>query len=193
VKDSVDGQLVPIEHVDGAGDLGVAGEPQLDGGAAGEQAAELVLGEDVPGVAGCDHQVTPLGVVAEGDQAETAGGLTGYQGEGFCIRQQAGEVGAGLVKAAGQGIAQRGLGKKAQTDELPADDLPGARLFAQGDVELVAADQAQGNERLANGLRGLRRLVHGDASTEVSACRRAAHWDGLKRVGCCAAMSRAMR
>jgi hypothetical protein len=63
------------------------------------------------------------GVVAEGDEAEAAGGLTGYQGEGFCIRQQAGEVGAGLVKAAGQGIAQRGLGKKAQTDELPADDL----------------------------------------------------------------------
>jgi hypothetical protein len=51
----------------------------------------------------------PLGVVAEGDQAEPAGGLAGYQGKGFCVGQQAGEVGAGLVETAGECVAQRGF------------------------------------------------------------------------------------
>jgi hypothetical protein len=37
VEDPVDGQFVPIEQVDGAGDLRVAGEAQFDGGTAGSR------------------------------------------------------------------------------------------------------------------------------------------------------------
>jgi len=142
---------------------------------------------------GGNDQVASLGIVAEGDQAEASCGLAGDQGEGLGIGEQAGQVGAGLVEAVGQCVAQSGLGEKAQAHELPADDLPGPGLFAQGDVELVGADQAQGDQGLTDGLMGVGVTVHGDGSWAVRVRRRAAPSVGLKRAGLCAASAKAWR
>ena len=103
-----------VDLVDGAGDVGVAGELDLDLCAGRQQAAELVEGDEVVDFTGGDDEALPGGVEAERDELEALGDVLGDEGQGFGVGQQVGEVGAGPVEGAGERVAQRGFGQEAE-------------------------------------------------------------------------------
>ena len=134
--------------------------------------------------------MAPARVVAEGDEVQAPGELAGHEGERLGVGQQPGEVGGGAAEAAGEGVAQGGLGQETEAHQLAAEDLAAAALLAEGDVELVLADQPQLEEGLSDGRGGGR---HGGGSWACKACRRVSQrWRG-KRAGCRSASRRACR
>ena len=116
--------------------------------------------------------------------------MLGDEGQGFGVGQQVGEVGAGPVEGAGEGVAQGGFGEKAEAYQLAAKGFATPALFAQGDVELIGADQAEIEEGLSDGGCG---RVHGAGSGACRAFRRVSQCSREKRAGWVLVRSSALR
>ena len=153
----LDRARLAVVLLDRAPELVVAGQAQLDVHVRAELGAQAIEGDDVVGVGHRDDEAVAGGVVLQRQQAVAAGERLRHARDRVGVGERAGEVHAGQAAARGERLAQRGLADEAELDQHAAERLGAPALLVEGDAELVLADQAGGDEDLADG----ERSVHG--------------------------------
>ncbi|OPZ03118.1 MAG: hypothetical protein BWZ09_02466 [Alphaproteobacteria bacterium ADurb.BinA305] len=142
---------------DRAAEFVVAGQAQFDVHVRPELGTQTVEGDDVVGVGHRDDQAVAGGVVLERQQAVAPCERLRHARDRVGVGERAGQVDAGQAAACGERLAQRGLADEAEFDQHAAERPGAAALLVERDAELVLADQAGGDEDLADG----ERSVHG--------------------------------
>ena len=149
VQNAVNRQLVAIGLVDRPGNLGFAGEQGFDLNGVTGQSPDLVKRDNVVDIGLGDRQAVMFGVVIEGQHVVPFGKLVRYQGQRGRVDDCAGEVDTLLAKAFGERVAQGRFRYEAQRNEQLADRLIRFQLFEQGDAKLILAEDALGDQYLA--------------------------------------------
>ena len=131
------------------------------------------------GVGHRDDETMAGGVVLQRQQAVAAGERLRHARDRIGVGEGRGEVHAGQAAARGERLAQRGLADETEFHQHPAKRLGPPALLVQGDAELVLADQAGGDQGLADG----ERSVHGGLVAAAARAERADGEDGSEGRG----------
>ena len=161
----LDRARLAVVLVDRASEFALAGQPQLDVDIGAELGAQAVEGDDVVGVGHGHDQAVAGRVVLQRQQAVAARQGVRHAGDRVRVGERGGQVHTGQAAAGGEHFAQRGLADEAELDQHMAEWLAAVMLFVEGDAQLVFADEAGGEQGLADG----QGRVHGWRSVEVEA------------------------
>ena len=155
LQDAVDGELVPIELLDGAQHLGTAGQAPARARAPSEQGVDLIGGHDVIGVGAGDDQFVVAQIQADREQGVALGHGLGDQRQRLGIGHDALEADGLLTQLVGQRRAHRVFGDKTQHQQGLAKLLARALLLLQRNTELILCDQPQIDQLVAQAYRWL--------------------------------------
>src|SRR6267143_1841770 len=149
-QDAVDRELVPVVMLDGALDLGVAGEAQLDLELALQVRAQLVDRDDVVGVGERDDELFLLAVERDGKDAVAPRQVTRQRLERRRVDDDASQVYRLQPELFRQRIAQCRLGHEAELHQQAPHRHVLLGLLEQRDAQLVLGQDSLVDQDLAD-------------------------------------------
>ena len=149
VQDAVDRELVTVGLVDGTVDLGFTGEQRVNLDVVGRQAADAVECDDIVDIGDGDRQSLLVGVIVKRQKVVALGQFARDQRQCRRVDDDVGEVDALLAETFRQRITQGGFGNEPQRNQQLADRLVQLHLLEQRDPQLVFAEDALGDQDLA--------------------------------------------
>ena len=154
IQDTVDGQFITVEAINGIFDVGLSGKHRHDFRRAAQVGTDPVQGNNIKGIRQRHFQHPAQRVIADGHDPQTPGHFLGDHGDGFTVGDDGLQVDTRLSEHTADDVVDDGLCHEPQAHQDPARLFPAVLLLDQGNFKLVGGNDPLVGEYFAQGLPG---------------------------------------
>ena len=154
IQDTVDGQFITVEAINGIFDVGLRGKHRRDFRHAAQVGADAVQGNNIEGIRQRHLKCSARRVIADGHDPQTPGHFLGDHGDGFTVGYDGLQIYTLLSERAADDVVDDGLGHEPQAHQDPGGLFPAVVLLHQRNFKLVGGDDPLVDEYFAQGLPG---------------------------------------
>ena len=154
IQDTVDGQFITVEAINGIFDVSLSGKHRHDFRRASQVGADPVQGNNIEGIRQRHFKHPAQRVIADGHDPQTPGHFLREHGDGFTVGYDGLQVDTLLSERATDDVVDDGLGHESQAHQDPGGLIPAVVLLHQGNFKLVGGNDPPVDEYFAQGLPG---------------------------------------